>query len=66
MRDRQNRDMIYRMVKSECADCAVKDRCNHHCGCLNRQSTGYIDRGFSVFAPMKDIAAIADSLAEAV
>ena len=28
----------------ECADCAVKKRCNHTCGCLNRQATGSIDR----------------------
>jgi uncharacterized protein len=24
----------------ECADCSIKDRCNHHCGCLNLQTMG--------------------------
>jgi len=28
----------------QCTDCAVKARCNHTCGCLNRQATGSIDR----------------------
>jgi uncharacterized protein len=26
-----------------CEDCAIKARCNHHCGCLNKQATGDID-----------------------
>ena len=30
--------------KETCADCAIRDRCNHTCGCLNRQATGSIDR----------------------
>jgi len=30
--------------KPECAACAVRERCNHYCGCLNRQTTGRIDQ----------------------
>ena len=66
--DENRRDMIYRMnekEKTECADCAVKDRCNHHCGCLNRQATGYIDRVSPVLcAHERILLPIADSLAE--
>ena len=29
--------------KESCRDCAIRDRCNHYCGCLNRQATGTID-----------------------
>jgi uncharacterized protein len=29
--------------KDTCAECAIRDRCNHYCGCLNRQATGSID-----------------------
>jgi uncharacterized protein len=25
-----------------CGGCAIKERCNHHCGCLNKQATGDI------------------------
>jgi uncharacterized protein len=28
----------------ECQECAVRERCNHYCGCLNKQVTGRIDR----------------------
>ena len=27
----------------DCGDCAIKERCNCHCACLNRQTTGRID-----------------------
>lgn len=27
----------------ECARCAINRRCNHNCGCLNKQATGSID-----------------------
>ncbi len=30
--------------KAECGGCALSERCNHHCGCLNRQATGRVDR----------------------
>jgi len=26
--------------KPTCRACAIRDRCNHYCGCLNRQATG--------------------------
>ena len=26
-----------------CADCAIRERCNHTCGCLNWQATGQVD-----------------------
>jgi uncharacterized protein len=29
--------------KASCVECAVRDRCNHYCGCLNRQATGSIE-----------------------
>ena len=43
--DEQKRQALF--LKAEqtvgvCADCAIKDRCNHHCGCLNKQATGDI------------------------
>ncbi|MGE5615212.1 MAG: radical SAM protein [Bacillota bacterium] len=66
--DENRRNMIYRMnekEKAECADCAVKDRCNHHCGCLNKQATGYINRVSPVLcAHERILLPIADSLAE--
>jgi len=30
-------------VNSLCADCAIEARCNHTCGCLNRQATGTLN-----------------------
>jgi uncharacterized protein len=29
--------------KETCVDCAVRGRCNHYCGCLNKQTTGHMD-----------------------
>ena len=37
IRDRSQAD------KAFCADCAIKDRCNNTCGCLNWQTTGTIN-----------------------
>jgi uncharacterized protein len=28
--------------KKSCERCAIRERCNHYCGCLNRQATGSI------------------------
>jgi uncharacterized protein len=29
--------------KESCRECAIRERCNHYCGCLNRQATGSIN-----------------------
>ena len=50
--------------KETCAQCAIRLRCNHHCGCLNRQSTGRIDRASPVLcAHERIVLPIADRLA---
>ena len=51
--------------KESCASCAIRDRCNHYCGCLNRQATGSID----IVSPLlcaheRIVLPIADRLAE--
>mgnify|MGYP000871450532 CR=1 FL=1 len=51
--------------KDSCRDCAVRERCNHFCGCLNRQATGRIDRVSPVLcAHERILLPIADGLAE--
>lgn len=30
--------------KESCKHCAVRKRCNHYCGCMNKQATGSIDK----------------------
>lgn len=51
--------------KQTCAACAVKGRCNHTCGCLNRQATGSIDRvSPALCAHERLLLPIADRLAE--
>ena len=43
----ERREALYRenaREKSSCEACAIRERCNHYCGCLNRQATGSIDR----------------------
>lgn len=51
--------------KESCVDCAVRDRCNHYCGCLNRQATGRIDLVSPVLcAHERILLPIADALAE--
>jgi len=50
--------------KESCGACAVRERCNHYCGCLNRQSTGRIDRVSPVLcAHERAVLPIADRLA---
>ncbi len=34
---------LNREEKDTCRECAIRERCNHYCGCLNRQATGRID-----------------------
>lgn len=66
--DEKMRNKIYDMneeEKEECGECAVKDRCNHHCGCLNRQATGSIGKVSPVLcAHERILLPIADQLAE--
>ena len=48
-----------------CAGCAVNKRCNHTCGCLNRQATGSVGEVSPVqCAHERMLLPIADSLAE--
>lgn len=50
--------------KESCAGCAVKDRCNHWCACLNRQATGSIGRvSTALCAHERLLLPIADKLA---
>jgi len=42
----ERRDALYQRTaqeKESCAECAIRSRCNHHCGCLNRQATGSLE-----------------------
>lgn len=44
--DEARREQLYRLNETEqpdCARCAICARCNHHCGCMNRQGTGRLD-----------------------
>lgn len=48
-----------------CRTCAIRDRCNHFCGCLNRQATGSIKKVSPVLcAHERMVLPIADKLAE--
>ena len=44
--DETRRERLYRenaAEKDSCRSCAIRDRCNHYCGCLNRQAMGSIN-----------------------
>lgn len=57
--------LINEEEKDTCQDCAVRERCNHYCGCLNKQATGRIDLISPVLcAHEKILLPIADRLAE--
>ncbi|MCL2323135.1 MAG: radical SAM protein [Oscillospiraceae bacterium] len=50
--------------KPECDRCAIRERCNHYCGCLNKQATGNIDEVSPVLcAHERIILPIADRVA---
>lgn len=50
-----------------CAGCAIQKRCNHHCGCLNKQATGDINGISPVLCAHERLAlAAADAVAEAL
>jgi uncharacterized protein len=45
--DEARREALYLRNASEkasCAACEIRERCNHFCGCLNRQATGSMDQ----------------------
>lgn len=57
--ERSNRE------EETCTGCAIRDRCNHFCGCLNRQTTGDIHRVSPVLcAHERIVIPIADRLGE--
>ncbi len=44
--DIQRRNELYHKAEETsgaCAECAIRKRCNHNCGCLNKQATGEIN-----------------------
>ncbi len=65
--DEEARWRLYDMNREEkesCRTCAIRSRCNHYCGCLNKQATGRID----LVSPMlcaheRTVLPIADRLA---
>jgi uncharacterized protein len=45
--DENRREDLFRqnaVEKVPCLNCGVRDRCNHFCGCLNKQATGTIHK----------------------
>lgn len=66
--DEDKRLSLYRInerEKEECAGCAIRDRCNHHCACLNRQVTGDLRKvAPSLCAHERILLPIADLVAE--
>jgi uncharacterized protein len=53
------------MEGESCADCAIRARCDHYCGCLNKQATGRVDQVSPVLcAHERIVLPIADRLAE--
>lgn len=62
---RQSLFDIAERVAKPCAQCAIKHRCNHNCGCLNKQATGRIDGISPVLCAHERMAlAAADKTAE--
>lgn len=52
------------MEKDTCAECDIRDRCNHYCGCLNKQATGSVETVSPVLcAHERTITPIVDGLA---
>jgi uncharacterized protein len=45
--DRERQETIYSSNEEEkvsCQTCSIRKRCNHYCGCMNKQSTGSINK----------------------
>jgi uncharacterized protein len=61
-------DRVYDLNEKEkegCNSCAVRKRCNHYCGCMNKQSTGSIEKVSPVLCRHERLLLpIADKLAE--
>ena len=66
--DENRREALYQRnarEKTSCEHCAIRERCNRFCGCLNRQATGSIEKVSPVLCAHEQIAlAAADSVAE--
>ncbi len=66
--DEDLRHALYERSESTsgvCGDCAIRERCNHHCGCLNKQATGDINGVSPVLCAHERLSlAAADSAAE--
>jgi len=66
--DEQRRELLYNQNEAEketCKTCAVRGRCNHYCGCMNKQTTGSIDEVSPVqCANERILLPIVDRLAE--
>jgi len=66
--DEEIRETLYNRNEKEkdtCVDCAIRNRCNHYCGCLNKQSTGSMDKVSPVqCAHERLLIPIADKLGE--
>jgi uncharacterized protein len=64
----EKQDVIYILNEEEkesCKGCAVRKRCNHYCGCMNKQATGNIDKVSPVLCSHERLLIpIADKLAE--
>lgn len=66
--DREAQNRLYLLNEEEkapCRNCAIKNRCNHHCACLNMQATG----NFQTVSPVlcaneRMLIPIVDQLAE--
>jgi uncharacterized protein len=51
--------------KTACRQCAIRERCNHYCGCLNRQATGDLGQVSPVLCAHEQIVVrVADRMAE--
>jgi len=65
--DEEARARVYTMnavENNDCAGCAIRERCNHYCGCLNKQATGRIDTVAPLLcAHERIVLPIADALA---
>jgi len=66
--DEQKRNSLYELSESdkpECEGCVLKERCSSHCGCLNLQTTGSVNRVSPVLCEHERmLVPIADRLAE--